>query len=561
MSNFLEDAYFTQQPISVLATYDSTSVTSGALLTEGGLGVKLSANIGEQLTVNSVNITPSLGDIVFEREKVLTNDISNATVGDFYFHNDITKSFKAVVSVHVNDSPNEKNAIFTLNGTLKPSGWSINSTFTGDVTGIKFSINNTTINGRASGEILYTNSNTSGTTTIRFKANTLSPSGATNDAGSYSTIPTTLNAIGIDYTPTTNSNWEVVPTSTQNAIDELADRMTNIKFEYEYYVSKDGDDSTGNGSLEKPYLTISQALTEANNELDSAPVVINISPGQYNENLTIIKPNIALKASVVGSTKTTRINGRVTIDPRSSTGGVFANYYTFENLSIVSGSTNVMEYTGNHTGYLYIRECMLYTSTAGVKGLVFSNTTSAKVNISKTDINIAGSGNSNAIYTEAGSGVNGSFYNCNIYGKTVPTISINGSENIAFNYSYIDNTGTNVIELKNNVVAYFSYCTIANYQLNSNGFNISNATSLILSHCIFNIPTNVSYNPLSPGSPPATTVGYAVKGPASIGSNIVYGSCLFTPVSLVGSSYYWGTKSISNTINVVQYNTTFSAQA
>lgn len=559
MSNFLEDAYFSQQPISILATYDSTSATSGALLTEGGLGVKLSAHIGEQLTVNSVNITPSLGDIIFEREKTLTNNILNATVGDFYFHNDITQSFKAVVSVHVNDGVNDKNAIFTLNGTLKPSGWSINSSFTGDVTGVKFTIHDTTINGRESGEILYSNNNNSGTTTIRFKANTLSPTGASNDAGSYATVPTTLNAVGIDYTPNTNVNWEVVPSSLQNAVDELAERMANIKFQSEYYVCKDGNDSTGNGSIEKPYLTITAALNAANLETDTTGVVINISPGQYGENLEIVKPNIILKGNGHGSTKITRINGKVTINPRSSNGGVYSNYYVFENLSIVSSVDHVMGYTGNHTGYLYLKECMLYTSTAGVKGLSFTNTTSMKVNVFRCDINMAGSANSNAVYTVAGSDVNGSFYNCNIYGKSVAAISIDGSTNIAFNYSYIDNTGTDVVELKNSVVAYFSYCTIANYQLNSNGFNISTATSLVLSHCIFNIPTNVVYNP--GGTPPATTVGYAVKGPAGVGSSIVYGSCLFAPVSVVGSNYYWGTKAISNTVNIVPYNTTFTTQA
>jgi hypothetical protein len=560
MSGFLEDAYFSQQPISVLATYDSTSVSSGALLTEGGLGVKLSAHIGEQLTVNSVNVTPSLGDIVFEREKVLTNNISNATVGDFYFYNDSTQSFKAVVSVHVNDTV-DKNAIFTLNGTLKNGTWTVNSSFTGDVTGVKFSINDTNINSRDAGEILYTNTNVSGSTTIRFKANTLSPTGASNDAGSYATVPTTLNAIGIDYTPNTNGNWQVVPSSLQDAVDELADRMANIRFQYEYYVSKDGNDSTGNGSIEKPYLSISAAITAVNSEADNVSVMINVGPGQYNENLTIIKPNIGLKGSIVGSTRTTRINGRVTINPRSSTGGVFANYYTIENMSIVSASTNVLEYTGSHTGNLYLKECMIYTSSAGVKGLVFSNTTGMKVNVFRCDINIASGGNSNAIYTEAGSDVTGSFNNCNIYGRTVATISINGSTNISFNYSYIDNIGSDVVELKNSVVAYFSYCTFANYQLNANGFNISTGTSLVLSHCVFNIPTNVAYNPLAPGSPPATTVGYAVKGPAGIGSNIVYGSCLFAPVSVVSGSYYWGTKAISNTVNTLQYNTTFSSQA
>ncbi|NBP00585.1 MAG: hypothetical protein EBU90_10755 [Proteobacteria bacterium] len=90
------------------------------------------------------------------------------------------------------------------------------------------------------------------------------------------------------------------------------------------------------------------------------------------------------------------------------------------------------------------------------------------------------------------------------------------------------------------------------------GFNISNATSLVLSHSIFNIPTGLQYNPFSPGSPPATTTGYVIKG--TIGSNLVYGGCLFAPVSVVNGNYYWGTRSISNTVNTVSYNTALVAQ-
>lgn len=561
--DFLTNANFSEHVISVLATYDSNSITSGSLLTSGGLGVKLSAHIGEELYVNSVNVTPSLGDIISEREQVLVNN-SSGIIDDMVFYNDITQSFDSIISVEVTNNLQpelNKRALWNISGSLGKDGWMINKRFTGDIINIIFSINNTIINSRNAGQLHYNNTYLSGTTIIRYKANTVSPSGASNNAGSYAATPAEFTANMLTYTSVNTDDWKVVPTNGQEALDELADRITNIRFEYEYYVSKDGDDSTGNGSLEKPYLTITAALNVVNNEADNVPVVINISPGQYNEILTIIKPNICLKGSTIGSTKTSRINGRITINPRSSSGGVYANYYTFENLSIVSGSTHVIGYTGSHTGYLYLNDCMLYTSTAGVKGMAFTNTTSAKVNINKCDINITGNGNSNCIYTEAGSAITGSFYNCNIYGKVAPTISIDGSSNIAFNYSYIENTGSDVIELKNSVVAFFSYCTIANYELNSNGFNISSGTSLILSHSIFNIPTNVTYNPFNPGSPPATTTGYAVKGPGGIGSNIIYGSCLFTPVSLVGASYYWGTKAISNTVNVVQYNTTFSSQA
>ena len=561
MNDPLLNANFSEHPISVLSTYDSYGPTSGSLLTQGGLGVKQSAHIGEQLTVNSVNITPSLGDIIYERQKTLSNNVLVETpIENFIFYNDVTQNFKAIISVDISGVVN-KSTLWEIDGTLQTSGWQINTKFTGDITGVRFYISNETENARDFGQINYTNTNTDSTTVIRFRANTLSPPGASNDAQTYSSLPVTLEAVSVDYTPSSENWLSPLPVSLQEATDTLASRLSNIRFQYEYYVSKDGSDSTGNGSMERPYLTISSALTAANNEADSNGVVINISPGQYNENLTIVKPNIALKGSIVGSTKTTRINGSITINPRSSTGGVFTNYYTFENVSIVSNSTHVLGFIGNYNGYIYMKECMLYTSSANVKGLSITSTASMKINIYRCDINMAESANSNAIYIAAGSDVTGSFYKCNIYGRTAPTISIDGSTNIGFNYSYIDNTGSDVVELKNTVVSYFSYCTFTNYQLNANGFNISNATSLVLSHCIFNIPTNVAYNPLNPGSPPATTVGYAVKGPGGLGANIVYGSCLFAPVSVVGASYYWGTKAISNTVNTIQYNTTFSAQA
>jgi hypothetical protein len=512
--------------------------------------------------VNSIDITPSLGDIIFERESILNNNTNSATsISDFSFINNKTQSFKAIVSVDVNDTT-KKSAIFTINGTLKPSGWIINSSFTGDVTGVKFYISDTTINGNAGGQVLYTNANTTGTTTIRFKANTLSITGALNDAGPYTNTPVLLNATSIDYTPNAIGNWDSVPSSVQQGVDNLAERISAIRFEHEYHVCKSGDDSTGNGSFERPYLTVAAALSAANSENDSDGVVIHIASGEYNENLTIVKPNITLKGSVYGNTKTTRINGSVTINPRSSTGGVFVNFYTFKNISIVASSNHVMQFTGNHTGYLVLIDCSLYTASASVKGLSFTNTVSMKVDLFRTTVNVTGSGNDNALYSAAGSGITGTINNCTLYGKSAPTISINGSSNISFNYSYIENNGSNnLLELINTVIAYFSYCTFSNFQLDSNGFNISNATSLVLSHCVFNIPTDQAYNPLSPGVPPATTDGYVIKGPGSSGANVVYGACLFAPVSLVNGSYYWGTRSISNTVNTVSYNTVLLAQA
>ena len=566
-SSFYKDAQFQKDPLSILATYDATSITTGALVMDGGLGVKLSAHIGEHCYVNSVNITPSLGDIVYERQEILQNNINTITpISNFFFYNNKTASFSAIISVDVNNSVNPtltKTALWEVHGRLKPSGWTLNTRFTGEITGVNFYITDDVIGGEDVGQINYTNSNTDSTTSIRFKANTISPTGASNDAGPYNApAPVVPLAANTEYTVTQQSNWSSNPTNVQQAIDDKANNIKNISFESTLYVSKNGDDTNGNGSISSPFLTITAALTEANNASDSEPIVINIAPGNYNESITIVKPNIYLLGCAIGPTKTVRINGSVTINPRSSTGGLYANYYTFEKLAIIGASSHVLEYTGNHTGSLFIKDCMIYTGDANVKGLVFTNTTSMKITVTECTINVADLGNSYAVHAQSGSQVIGDFFNCNIYGRSVATIRFEGSTSISWTNCYIDNATSNtIIELVGTMTAYFTKCTISSFTTNSNGINISNTTNLVLSHCIFNLPTNIAYNPLNPGSSPATTSNYVVKGSVSQGASVIYGDCLFAPVSVIGANYYWGAKSISNTINIIPYNTTFSSQA
>jgi hypothetical protein len=169
------DAQIYEQQI-VISDTTSASITSGALTVEGGFRAADTHIVGHA-AVNNVKITPNLNDIIYEQEQQLSQSITVPTnVPNFYFDNSVCSSFKAYINVNVNAGIS-KYAFWEINGVYKPSGdgWSINSSFTGDLTGVNFSI----FNDSSEGRIRYTNTNGVGsTTTIRFRATTNAPPGS-----------------------------------------------------------------------------------------------------------------------------------------------------------------------------------------------------------------------------------------------------------------------------------------------------------------------------------------------------------------------------------------------
>jgi len=152
------------------------SATGGALIVGGGLSTK-DTYITGHAAVNNVKITPNLNDIIYEQQAVLNNNQNEPVdIDNFYFDNSVTSSFKAYVNVNVS-SAQSKYALWEINGVYRPDGWVITSSFTGDITGVYFTIRNVSAYGL--GKIQYTNNNVSGTTTIRFRANTTAQPGTT----------------------------------------------------------------------------------------------------------------------------------------------------------------------------------------------------------------------------------------------------------------------------------------------------------------------------------------------------------------------------------------------
>ena len=114
-----------------------------------------SSATGGSIIFNTVDVSPSLGDI--SRERIFTaanNQTTPADITNFIFSNSVVRAFDAIVSVTIltTSGPN-KYAYYNLKGVQKDGNWVVNSSYVGDTTGFTFSITN-------SGQIQYTSTDT-----------------------------------------------------------------------------------------------------------------------------------------------------------------------------------------------------------------------------------------------------------------------------------------------------------------------------------------------------------------------------------------------------------------
>jgi len=149
-------------------TENTTSITAGTIITNGGMAVKKNLVVGDKLIVDNVDITPNSDDIIAEVTFDANNNVSNpSNISEFNFSN--SKSFVAHVCVCITTGTDELDEIFTIKGLKKRTGWIINSTEWGDDTGIVFSIT-------SSGQMRYISRDIIDweSTVIKFKATTTS---------------------------------------------------------------------------------------------------------------------------------------------------------------------------------------------------------------------------------------------------------------------------------------------------------------------------------------------------------------------------------------------------
>lgn len=151
--------------IGGLAVTGASYFADDMLITGGNLTVT-----GGSIVFNTVDVSPSMADIIKERAATIGNNVVSATnILSFTFDNAVARVFDAVVSVTINGTTGNKYAYYNLKGVQKDSGnWVLNSSFVGDLAGITFSI--------TSGQLQYTTVNKVDFTdgTVKFRALTTS---------------------------------------------------------------------------------------------------------------------------------------------------------------------------------------------------------------------------------------------------------------------------------------------------------------------------------------------------------------------------------------------------
>lgn len=127
------------------------------------------------------------------------------------------------------------------------------------------------------------------------------------------------------------------------------------------YVAKNGNDTTGDGSFAKPYLTIGAALASITDASPTKRYVVLVQPGRYTENISL-KANIFIQGA---NLETVRLDGTVNFD--SSMSGTADNRTGCSNCIIIGAVDLNWSTVTSGAGKIYFQNCS-FTSTVNLYG-------------------------------------------------------------------------------------------------------------------------------------------------------------------------------------------------
>jgi len=142
----------------------------------------------------------------------------------------------------------------------------------------------------------------------------------------------------------------------------------------EFYVSSDGSDTSGNGSILAPYLTIQYAITQAELISSAALVcVINVASGHYTENLTFTRGYVTLNGSLQSQTgnEVCEITGSMSI-ALTGASDLFNRQVSFQGFNITCGAGQAITDTSTTPHIVSFQDCKCF-----VNNQLFVSTSSA----------------------------------------------------------------------------------------------------------------------------------------------------------------------------------------
>jgi len=137
---------------------------------------------------------------------------------------------------------------------------------------------------------------------------------------------------------------------------------TQFRDATEFYVSANGSDVTGNGSILAPYQTIQKAITQAELISSAALIcVINVASGHYNESLTFNKGYIVLNGSLQSQTgnEVCEITGSISIACVGAN-DVFNRQVTFQGFNITCGAGQAITDTSSASHTVTFQDCKAF---------------------------------------------------------------------------------------------------------------------------------------------------------------------------------------------------------
>lgn len=215
------------------------------------------------------------------------------------------------------------------------------------------------------------------------------PTGPTGPAATVSEWATFKAVANID--ASSNKLINLAPGST--GTDGTNYSQLTFRDSTEFYVSTQGSDISGNGSILAPFLTIQKAVTTA--ELISSAsliCVINVASGHYTENLTFNKGYVVLNGSLQGQNadEVCEINGSISIACVGAN-DVFNRQVAFQGFNITMTAVQNCTNTSSSSHTVSFQDCSIFVNSA----FYVSSATAPDMRTYFTNVDIASTASAN----------------------------------------------------------------------------------------------------------------------------------------------------------------------